>query len=195
MVDSSPSRTTVTAMRAMPTRAVGRSLQRGPEHLTRRPAGAGPRTRLRRAAELIEFAILLPIFLYMIIFAIDMGNMVMMSGIVHDAAFVGAQAGAQLGGGSQGDSAATSAARGALALVPGVTASRVSATIYDGYGNCNSSGNANGTYIELKVTYPAQFITPGLGALMSIISRSGNNENGAWSLSAVGVARCEIARS
>lgn len=137
----------------------------------------------------------MPIFLYMIIFAIDMGQMVMLSGIVHDAAFVGAQAGAQEGGGAQGDQAAVRAARNDLALVPTVNASRVSARIYNGYGVCNSTGSARGSYIELRVSYPAQFLTPGLSALMSIMDPRGNNQAGTWSLSAIGVARCEIARS
>lgn len=198
MMDSSAGAQTVTDMTPMltPSRSASRTMAATrPAMLTRRPGAASRHGRRRRGAELIEFALLMPLFLYMIIFSIDMGQMVLLSGVVHDDAFVGARASAELGGGTTGTAAAQKAVKDSLSLVPTVNASQATVTVPDQYSTCNTSGQPSGTYIQVNVSYPAQFITPGLSSLMSLMNPSSNDSSGAWTLKATGVARCEIVRS
>lgn len=172
----------------------------------------GTNNRGRRAVEMLEFALLMPIFLFLVLFSIDMGVVVMQDGIIHDAAFVGARADAQVGGGQYGYQSAYSAvqdqlkwvpalgsgASNAEICIPGVPGCSPGATQYVpptvGYSYCSSAPgpNGEGTYIEVQLTVPVRLLTPGLNGLLLLIDPGANGPGNVWSLSATGVARCEI---
>ena len=60
------------------------------------PLGTG--TRVRRGAQMLEFAMLLPIFMFLIVFTFDMGRLVLTTVALNDVTQQAARSGAQVGG-------------------------------------------------------------------------------------------------
>ena len=52
----------------------------------RQRSGAGL-SRVRRASTMIEFALILPMFMFLLLFSMDMGHLVLMKGAMEDATF------------------------------------------------------------------------------------------------------------
>lgn len=155
----------------------------GPVRLRRGRSG-------RRGTQILEFALLLPLFLFMLLFSIDMGRMVLISGAVHDAAFVAARAGAQVGDtGPNPGGASARAFASAVEIVPGAEQSR--ASVLEVSGACQEPYNLN---VRVKVSYRVQFITPGLTTLLGMVNGERRAPEGDWILPAVGIARCEVVR-
>ncbi len=152
------------------------------------------RRNRRRGVEMLEFAILLPIFIFILMFTIDMGNVIFLSGTLHDAVFVAARSGAQVGAGCYndpvgGDCAGPSrnAFNQALAGIPGVRQSYVNSFAVTEGATCTNVPGGN--YVVVRASYRVHFITPGLFSLINVAT-AGHG----WSLSATGVARCEVVR-
>lgn len=158
------------------------------------PAQKGRRGR--RGAQLIEFAITLPLFLMMLLFALDMGRIVFLSGVLHDAAFTSARAGAQVGGGVTNVTGVQSntsqvAFEEAMEAIPGNSVSEFKPVQVVTGQTCSRQTGHKDNYVTVNVSHDVDFITPGLNSLLNIFQGQGNS----WELDAVGVARCEVTRS
>jgi hypothetical protein len=132
----------------------------------------------------------MPIFAFMMFFLVDMGYLVFISGILHDAAYVSARASAQSGGAYTPDPSASNAPIyqssfvNALSGVPGISATTAASMVSVSTGGTCATSGPN-SYVTIQVNYnnvPLAF--PGLISFLHI--------TGAINLSAVGVARCEV---
>jgi Flp pilus assembly protein TadG len=141
-------------------------------------------SRSRKGVELIEFAIVMPLLIFIILFSIDMGRNIFVAGTLQDAVYISARTGAQVGGANIGGTP-HAAFNSAFANIPGAASGSVTWTVTSG-GTCTLSG-AN-TYVIITATYPEQFVTPGLGAALSVVTGAPPH------ITAVGVARCEVVR-
>jgi Flp pilus assembly protein TadG len=143
--------------------------------------------RRRRAAAMVEFALLLPLFVFFVMFTVDMGRMVIMRAQLHDATQQAARAGAQIGdaagGGGTSKIAFDQSLQDAPLLQPGL------ATMLIMQNSCSQAGNQ---YVAIRGEYPTTLVTPGLGAMLNLFNAGGVNTAGTWTLRATSVARCEI---
>lgn len=143
---------------------------------------------------------ILPMFLFMCLFAVDLGQMVLMSGALQDSAFVSARKGAQSG--APGLHRSGNAYRGfeeALVGIPGADIDRV--TNFEAAATSSgTSGAVSGSpvctsstpWVQVRVSYRQPLITPGLGSLIGL---AGGPSNESWVLTQTAVARCEVVRS
>lgn len=139
----------------------------------------------RRGAEMLEFAILFPFFLFMILFTIDMGHVVLVTGQVQDAGASAARYGAQLGGaGTRSQTVFTDT----IDRTPGLQASKSSMTVESGSICARTGPN---TFVALRATYDVPLIAPGLGALLNL-TVGNDGPSGTWRTTANAVSRCEI---
>lgn len=151
--------------------------------LTCRPAAA----RRRRGAQMIEFALTLPLFIFLICFSLDAGRMILTQGALTDAAHQAARAGAQVGGGDVGGRRDSRVAfYDAVRSMPGGDTANISG--FTATPDCSSG------YVTVRGTYDVKFITPGLTAILSMADGRARDREGAWRLEASAVARCEIRR-
>lgn len=180
---------------------------------TARKVALRPKGRRSRAATMMEFVLILPLMLFVILFTVDMGNVILVNGAMQDTAYSSARAGAQVGGGSltpdgrypcgvtnSGTScnqgASYTAFRSAVANVPGYTSKQltdVKMQIVTG-GKCTATGTSarSDNHVTIKVAYKQKLLTPGLSLLMDW---SGSDiDNGAWNMSVVASSRCEVVR-
>jgi len=138
----------------------------------------------------LEFGILLPLVLFITVFAIDLGRLIWLGAAVQDAAYQSAQTGAQVGGAClpTGNCDQSSLARQsynqAISAIPGA-ASPSTISWHPTTGQvCTSTGsNSN---VTIVAGYPMTFLTPGLDTIMKVIV--GPNPQ----IVAMGVARCEV---
>lgn len=164
---------------------------------------------------MLEFAFVLPILMFVLLFIVDMGHLMLMSGAMQDATFSAARTGAQVGGAAidangtgrivcGGDGAngnpcrAGSTYRSLLDTaqqIPGYGSlgSMREMTVVHG-AVCRDDGTND--HVELRTTYRTSLVTPGLGAMLNLMSPGANSSaDGEWTLSATAVARCEVIRS
>jgi Flp pilus assembly protein TadG len=182
----------------------------GTVHGMRRLSPPRPRHRKRLGTAMLEFALILPIFMFMMVFVLDMGHLVLMSGAIQDATFSAARTGAQLGGGGvDGSSGGAIVCTNGAACQSGSTWQTLNQTAQQipGYGSlgelkrmtvvkgarCAATGSD--THVVVRSEYSTELLTPGLGGLLSLFSGKSNNLDGDWTLTATAVARCEIVRS
>jgi hypothetical protein len=143
----------------------------------------------RRGTVFLEFAMIMPLFLFLVLFSIDMGRMVLVAGAMNDAAYVSARSGAQLGGaGSPVDGPSRRAFDRAVQSIPGAGADNVDFLIID--GSCTTSQS----YITIEASQNVRFITPGLTSLLGMWDGDGRGATEGWELSARGSVLCEIVR-
>lgn len=149
------------------------------------------RRRRGRATVLLEFMMILPLFMFMTLFAVDMGRMILVAGAMNDAAYVSARAGAQRGyAGDPQNGPARNAFNRAVDAIPG-TSSGADADFTIVRGTCNTANS----YIVVEVTQDVDFITPGLGLLLGIVDRSERPGLGpTWQLYSRGAVLCEVVR-
>lgn len=163
-----------------------------------------PRSRRKgrsRATVMLEFALILPVALAIMLFAVDMGRLVLLSTGLHDATAVSARAGARQGYiGTSTKGPVKDAFAEASKVVPGLETS-ITGLIIQSPRTTFSSGARTGAWctqsdIMVKVTANAdiQFITPGLGSLLTMMTGNDSKLPGAVNISSTGVARCEVAR-
>lgn len=139
--------------------------------------------RKYKGVQFIEFSLILPIMLYLMLLSIDMGRLVFLSGIVHDAAFYSARQGA-IQGGALGVS--EDAFSQAVSRFPG-SPTPSGFTIQSG-AVCSRGDNIVRVTGEVETT----LITPGLRSLLNASSTISNE--GPWRLKATGIGYCEISR-
>jgi Flp pilus assembly protein TadG len=168
------------------------------QHTNRsRRAHRGPLTRRsKRGTVMLEFALILPFFLFLVFFTVDMGRMTVLSGILSDSAYVAARSGAQRGGANiNGDQNVIRTFERVQTNIPDLGADDpAQITIVN--GTCSSTTGAN-SYIVVDVTKDVDFITPGLGALLNMAGGgdgTGGPELSTWTLSSRGTVLCEIVR-
>ena len=141
-------------------------------------------SKKNKGVQFIEFSLILPVMLYLMLLSIDMGRMVFLSGIVHDAAFYSAREGAIQGG--AGGQVSERAFREAVSRFPGSPEVK-SFSIQSG-GTCTRFENI----VRVTGEVEASLITPGLRSLLN--ASSSVSGDGPWTLKATGVGYCEISR-
>jgi Flp pilus assembly protein TadG len=137
---------------------------------------------------MLEFVLLLPLFMFFITFTVDMGRVMFMHGVLQDATYQAARNGAQSGL-PQDPSVRTTFDR-AVDEAPSMDADRI-ASFDAGPATCGSGTNA---YVRVSSTYSADFITPGFSTLLGIFAGENKGPEGDWQLGARAVARCEVTR-
>lgn len=151
--------------------------------LTRRRA---PR---RRGAVMLEFVLVLPMFLFLVFFTVDMGRMTVLSGILSDSAYVAARSGAQRGGANiAGDRNVERTFERDQSNIPNLGADRPAQLRI-----INGSCTTDSSYIEVEVSKEVEFITPGLGVLLNLPG-GGGDPLAPWTLRSKGTVLCEIRR-
>lgn len=180
--------------------------------LTRARAEAGARTSRRpRGATMIEFVLILPVLLFVTLFTIDMGNVILTNGAMQDAAYSAARSGAQVGGGALVPSTGTfqctlktscrtgvsyDSFRESVAGVPGYSSkvfTDAKMQLLSG-ARCTSRAGASvpNNHVTVKVTYTQRMLTPGLTWLMQWTGS--DIDDGKWQMSVTAVSRCEVVR-
>jgi Flp pilus assembly protein TadG len=152
------------------------------------------RRRRTRGAQLLEFAITLPLFLFMLMFSLDLGRMVFMSGLIHDAAFTSARAGAQIGGAGSATTGASRKAFNEVVSNYGWKGTDATYKVVSG-ATCAKAANSADNFVAVDVSYKVFFITPGLNSLLGVLRGGPTASDGSWTLKATGLARCEITKS
>jgi uncharacterized membrane protein len=141
----------------------------------------------RRAAVLIEFVMVLPLFLFLAVLAVDAGRWMLLRSELQDATQQAARAGAQVGGARLvvGDGLGWSEYTFNQALdAYGFSADGRTFAVESG-ATCNSSGSDR--YVTVTATYQVSNpLTPGLTSLLKGVNM------GPITLRATSVALCEI---
>lgn len=163
---------------------------------------------------MLEFALILPIFMFMLLFTIDMGHLILMSSAMQDATYAAATTGAQVGGAGIDTSGS-----GMLVCNNGTTCRAgstyrsltSSASQIPGYGKLGSLDSSTpmvivhgatcvddgvNDHVVIRTKYSTSLLTPGLGALLKMMSGSSNgvSDNG-WVLTSTAAVRCQVIRS
>lgn len=142
-------------------------------------------SRRRRGTALLEFVMILPIFVFMILMSVDLGRMMLNYGAVSDASYIAARAGAQYGTASPAGRPGSKAAfANALAGMPGINEAEASLRIIN--GNCGSEVS----YIVVEGSYPVKPFTPGLSAMLGVL-----NGTESFTLKTRAAVLCEVVRS
>ena len=153
---------------------------------------SGQVSRRRRGTQFIEFAILLPVFLVMLLLIVGMGELVLTQAGLQDALQQVARTGAQQGGlGSDcptgGVCSSSSAAADELSTqvsaMPGGDPTKLSAISVSAGGGSDCS--ASSPYFTVSVDYSSGLSIPGITALIGLVAPT-------WTLHASATARCEV---
>lgn len=149
----------------------------------RRPRSS-PTTR-PRASVMVEFALILPLFLFLALFAFEAGRLMLVRAELQDATQQAARAGAQVGGGTvrvSGEIWSLRAFNSALDN-SAMNLNSASATfVVIGGSRCSVSDR----FVTVTATIPPPpSIIPGLYAMINVA-----NPN--WSISATSTALCEV---
>lgn len=165
-------------------------------HQTRPISRPSRRSRKGRAAIMLEFALLFPLSLFLILFSIDMGRYTFYQGAVADSTYAAARAGAQFGdAGTASVGPAATAFERSVQAVPGLANGTERMQVNGSRRTCT----VNQPYIEVTGTVTYDFITPFLGALLSIgDSTPGDNSVDARNglpMRTTALVPCEVVRS
>jgi len=145
--------------------------------------------RRRRAAVLIEFVMVIPLFLFLAVLAVDAGRWVLLRSELQDATQQAARAGAQVGGAAVavGDGQRWSEYTFNRALnAYGFSAAGRTFAVVSG-ATCNSAEASPDRYVTVTTSYQVTNpLTPGLTSLLNGFNM------GPITLRATSVALCEI---
>ena len=160
------------------------------------------RRNTRRGGLMFEFALLLPLIIFLISFTIDMGRLVSLNSTLHDATAVAARAGARQGfaghipGGqlcqtkfSSGAYPSYEAFCESFRPLDGVVLDSIELLTPSPEGVdrwCSRISESN-LYVTVRASATLNFITPGIETVIKAAQ-------GGRSVVSVGVARCEVAR-
>jgi len=152
----------------------------------------------RRGAQMLEFVLLLPLTLGVVLFSIDMGRIILLSGQVQDAANVAARTGAQLGGAcvnpTTGAASPSCTNTGPAAdsffntLEQGIGSTEGATITVDSGGICRMLGQPD-SHVTVTAQHPVNLIFPGFQQLLNL-----TESDDQWVISATAVARCEVVR-
>ena len=155
------------------------------------------RGKRRHATSMLEFVIVLPMFLVLILFIVDMSRLLMVHSAMQEATYRAARAGAVYGGSRTPDGARVSqrAFDKAVGETPG-SSSAENVQFLPGSGQvCRASGLD--LYVEIGARYRVDLITPGLGGLLNVMSGPDQHNNildaDSFTMDTFSVARCEVA--
>ena len=163
------------------------------------------RPRLRRGANFLEFAIIMPFIMFFLVLSIDLGFAVLTYGSLQDATYSASRAGAQAGGANQstnptevtgisaavlGESVIQNPMLGRALPVQGSNPPQgvVGYEVVSG-AKC-TDGNEN-RYVKINTFYTPRLITPGLASIFAM-ANSGQDGPDSWYMSAAAVSRCEV---
>ena len=126
------------------------------------------RTR-RRGGVLLEFVLILPLFLYLTLMSFDVGRLMVTYGALTDSAYVAARSAAQVGADTKAmaEGVAGPAFDQAISGVPGISGAAVK--VVD-TGFCSSASGKERPYIEVQATSTVRLMSPGMGRLASALS-------------------------
>lgn len=146
-----------------------------------------------KAGSLLEFMLILPIFLFLFLLLLDGSRLLLVSGALSDATYRSARAAAVSGGASFGDTANVAFDQ-AISEIPGAsTAQQPTLSVVRG----SICSNAD-PYVEVKADFAVELLTPGLGAMASWITGEPNSSpllaGGSIRMDKTAVARCEVAQ-
>lgn len=159
-------------------------------HMLRRSARPLRRGPAARATALLEFALILPALLFLIIFSIDLGHLILVKGAFQDATYASARAGAQIGApGDRSQGQSLRVFREAAAGIPSVDERRAELILVEPR-ICTGDQN-----VTVRSRYEAELITPGLRPMLSLFSGRDQGQDGTYPLIQTAVARCEIVRA
>jgi Flp pilus assembly protein TadG len=154
--------------------------------LTRQSA---PR-HLRGAQAMLEFVILLPILVFIMVLTIDIGHIIFLANALQDATYASARTGAQVGGACVASCPASSAAQTtfdqAVLGIPGHPP--LASVTWKPKTGLICKNTVADSEVTIQATYPITFVTPGMFALVHAVIGA------VPALSATGVARCEVSR-
>lgn len=140
----------------------------------------------RRAATLLEFVLILPIFLFFMVLTVNLGLVVSANSSLQQGAFMAARQAAQTGFLNQAEAAQTITTF--VAQMPG-TLTGVRVTAVDVGGSASAStcdASQPNDYIQIQVTAQQPVPIPGLSLLMDQVPT--------FTQRASAVARCEVSR-
>jgi Flp pilus assembly protein TadG len=149
-------------------------------------------TRRGRGVALLEFMFVLPLFLFLALFAVDMGRVMLAYGALSDSTYVAARSAAQAGSASQFGGDSVRAFYSSLSAVPGIDQPGT-AKLTINNGTCSVANK----YITMTGSKAFNFVTPGLGTVLATFTRSTSSEaayNRSWTMSARAVVLCEVVR-
>lgn len=150
---------------------------------------------------MFEFALLVPLVMFLIAFTIDMGRIVSISSTLYDATSVAARAGARVGysglmpeknicknviSNSAPSYHAFCEAYRPIAGAELITVAVISPLSEDGIGSCASNSHSN-SFVTIRSTAKVDLLTPGLESLLTAI-RKGSQ------ISTIAAAKCEISK-
>lgn len=169
--------------------------------------------RRRRAVSMLEFVIVLPTMVFIMMFVIDMGGVVLANGSMQDVAYSASRAGAQVGGGalvsngtypcgqrttsySCASGASHSAFKNSMKNAPSYVSSNTTkhqVRLLSG-GKCVASavGGRTDNHVTAQVRYEQKLSTPGLPTLLRAAGAKVNGSN--WELTVNASSRCEVVR-
>jgi Flp pilus assembly protein TadG len=154
---------------------------------------------------MLEFALILPIFMALILLSIDMGHIILISGAMQDAAFSAARAGAEVGGAGysangsptcpgngvcDNDTVAYNALVSAAQEIPSSASTNLTGMTIVSGAECSNAAPDN--TVVLKVHYNTNLLTPGLGELLAMAGGDAGRAPNTWSITATAAARCEV---
>jgi Flp pilus assembly protein TadG len=149
-------------------------------------------TRARRATSMLEFVIILPLFLLLIVFIVDVARVLMVNNAVTTATYRAARDAAIRGGTDVYCGAERCYQRTfdqALSEVPGGSAATVDPAgprVVSGARCTSGSVTLADSVVTLETTYSLSLLTPGLATLL------GTGSGGWEGISVSAVARCEV---
>jgi Flp pilus assembly protein TadG len=153
-------------------------------------------TALRRSAHRrrfgstqLEFALVLPFFLLFIVFALNMGLLIVSHGALQHAANAAARAGAQVGGASINNTSQVVFDE-TVRSMPGIDSRMVAMSATAG-GVCSTGGSNRDVVIVAR--FDAPLAVPGMDQLIRMVG--GQAMGPRITLNARAVARCEVVRS
>jgi Flp pilus assembly protein TadG len=152
----------------------------------------------RRAVSILEFAIVLPIFLFLVFFMVDAARLLMVNNAMQEATYRAARASAIVGT----TAVAQKAFDDAVAEIPGASAVTEGSARLTTNGVCplvaplTGGGLAPVTaeqYVSVQSTYSVTVLTPGLGVLLSFVGGDGIALTSDFPMRSTAVSRCEVA--
>lgn len=151
-----------------------------------RQKGKLRKTRRTRGTAMIEFLFVAPIMLILIAFVVDLGMAVYTKNALANATQASVRVASQRGGVLlDGRTVAADQFFSGVAGTPGMDPSRVTSYVA-GPNLCRNGAST----IEARAEYQYSFITPGLNAILDMISADGVGEG--LTLRAASSLRCEI---
>lgn len=151
----------------------------------------------KRGTALLEFMLIFPAFIILILFTVDMGRLILLSSALSDSTHVATRAVAQhgfVGSAAQNNgNAAFQSTIQSFGLFGGSSVSSPTFTVAD-TNACRRGGSGSAAFVKGTGEVSIDLVTPGLGLLLGGIG-GGGGVDGEINLKEEALLRCEITRS